>query len=141
MDLPDYILSVSKEAMEELLPDKSSIRYTRCYNKFLDWQKSKNISSFDEKVLLTYFYEISQTFAPPTLWSIYSMLKKTISCYHNMNIALYAALIAFIKVFFAYGICIIISHSSVLFSFICYVYKQFYSQKNYSRVLNINKFK
>lgn len=96
-DLPESVLNASKEALQQVLPDKSHDRYIQTYNKFLEWQKSQNTNSFDENVLLAYFCEVAKVFKPSTLWSVFSMLRITIHCNHNVNIAQYTRLMAFLK--------------------------------------------
>lgn len=96
-DLPESILNASKEAAQQILPDKSYDRYVQAYDKFMEWQKSQNTNAFDEDVLLAYFYETAKTFKPSTLCSVYSMLRSAIHCRHDVNIAQYNRLIAFLK--------------------------------------------
>lgn len=95
--LPQSILDASNETIQQMLPDKSHDRYILAYNKFLNWRSTQNTDSFEEEVFLAYFGEAAKEYAPSTLWSMYSMLKGTINCNHNVNIAQYARLIGFLK--------------------------------------------
>lgn len=63
--------------MNNLLPQKSQQLYLKAYEGFIEW-KMKNSASFEESVFLVYFEELSKTFKPPTLWSIWSKLKATL---------------------------------------------------------------
>ncbi|KAJ6647959.1 hypothetical protein Bhyg_03184, partial [Pseudolycoriella hygida] len=45
-----------------------------------------------------YFEQAAQRYKPTTLWSMYSMLKKTIISNHNVTISKYSRLISFLKV-------------------------------------------
>lgn len=85
-------------AKEKLIPIKSKLVYLSTYEKFCTWQQSKNCSSISEKLLMAYFEEISKTKASSTLWSTYSMLKKTIRQYNNVDIKTYSNLIDLLKV-------------------------------------------
>lgn len=96
-DLPESILAASKEAILQLLPAKSYSRYMNAYDKFVKWQELQKTGSFCEEVLLAYLLELSQKLKPSTLWSIYSMMKSTIICHHNVNIADYSKLGNFLK--------------------------------------------
>ncbi|KAJ6649006.1 hypothetical protein Bhyg_04238 [Pseudolycoriella hygida] len=96
-DLPENILAASKEAVMQLLPKKSYARYINAYDKFVKWQQLQNTESFYQEVMLAYFLELSKTLKPSTLWSIYSMIKSTISCNHNVNFGNYDRLAAFLS--------------------------------------------
>lgn len=85
------------EAVQSALSDRSNDRYVSAYEKFLSWQRSQKTNSFDEDVLLKYFHEAANTFAPTTLFSMYSMLKNTIYSNHNLNISAYSRLLAFLR--------------------------------------------
>lgn len=84
-------------ACASLLPEKSKNRYNQAYEVFLKWCAEKIITEIDENVMLAYFLEKSETLSPPTLWSIYSMLKLTISINKNKDICCFKKLIAFLK--------------------------------------------
>lgn len=49
------------------------------------------------KVLMAYIIGASRKFKPPTLWSIYSMLKKTILIKQQIDLTKYCRLRAFLK--------------------------------------------
>lgn len=95
-NLPEGISNASKEEVQ-FLPNKSYNRYVCVYDKFLKWQKSQKTDSFNEEVILAYFTEIGNTLKPSTLWCIYSMLKSTIFCNHNVNIGQYDRLTTFLR--------------------------------------------
>lgn len=79
-----------------ILSYESHARSFEVYQKFLQWQKSKETNSFGEEVLLAYFRESAKALSPSYLWSIYSMLETSIKANHNINIR-YDPLIAFLK--------------------------------------------
>ncbi|XP_048001904.1 uncharacterized protein LOC125238594 isoform X2 [Leguminivora glycinivorella] len=81
----------------DILPEKSKGRYMTTYENFITWQKEKNITSFNEKVLLLYFEEISSKYKPTSLWAIYSMLKSGLKRSHRVNIEEYYQLGAYLK--------------------------------------------
>ena len=47
--------------------------------------------------LMPYFGYMNAEFKPSSLWAIYSMLRSTIGVKHNINIANYRKLLAFLK--------------------------------------------
>lgn len=89
--------NVNKEALQQILPDKSYDRYVSAYEKFMQWRKSQNTNSMAEAVLLAYFVEIAKTMKPSTLYATYSMLKATISSNHNVFIGQYELVKSFLK--------------------------------------------
>lgn len=74
--IPPEILAQYEKAMRRILPKRSVQRYELMYKIFMEWQEKKNMRSFDERVLVAYFSSIAEQYAPSTLWSRYSMLKK-----------------------------------------------------------------
>lgn len=81
----------------DALPHKTDYRYQKTYETFIKWKEANGISSFDEDVLLTYFDENSKTLKCSSLWSMYSMLKKTLGRYNNVDISTNKRLLAFLK--------------------------------------------
>lgn len=77
--------------------DRTLGRYQMTYDTFVKWQDANGYTSFDEDVLLAYFYNISKSYKSSTLWSIYSMLKKTINHNDNIDITSYDRLLSFLK--------------------------------------------
>lgn len=62
-----------------LLPTRSSLRYEDAWTKFLSWlssQSSGAASLPDESAMLVYFDHLSKSFAPSSLWTVYSMIKR-----------------------------------------------------------------
>lgn len=80
-----------------LLPVKSQSKYTSVYSNFNVWRKEKNLNSFSENVMLTYFTELSKRMKPSSLWAQYSMLKATINSNDSINIGEYKTLSSFLK--------------------------------------------
>lgn len=71
----------------ETLPKKSGERYLLVYETYKTW-KSKNqksLSSSEENNLVVYFTELKEKLKPPTLWSIWSMLRKTLNTKENLD--------------------------------------------------------
>lgn len=96
--VPAELMEEYKNAMDQLIPNKSGNRYLQAYEVFRNWQSLHRISSFDEKVVMAYFGAASKKYKPPTLWSMYSMLKKTLLCKHNVDLSKHCRLRAFLKV-------------------------------------------
>ncbi|KAJ8938199.1 hypothetical protein NQ317_000689 [Molorchus minor] len=63
----------------------------------MHWRRNNQINSFSENVLLVYISEISKDLKPPTVSSMYSMLRSTIDIKHNIDISKYAKLKACLK--------------------------------------------
>lgn len=95
---PPHIKECAKNVTLNLLPEKSRSRYEKEYSIFIKWCKeNKAGTSYSEDVLLSYFAQISKTKKSSTMWSIYSMLRTTLSVKHNTNISKYTGMIAFLK--------------------------------------------
>ena len=95
--IPESILAAAENAVKESLPDKSRLIYQSRYEEFIIWKKANGTKSFDEKVFLAYFLNLSHKFKSSTLWSIFSMLKTICKMDNNIDIGNYKKLIAFIK--------------------------------------------
>lgn len=95
--LPAEISEEFQNAMDEILPAKSRDRYLQAYDVFVKWQESHGVRSFSEKVVMAYLIVASRKYKPPTLWSIYSMLKKTFIVKQNIDMTKYCRLRAFLK--------------------------------------------
>lgn len=85
------------ESVNKLLPEKSKERYKSIYMNFTQWKISKNFKTVTESILLEYFNELARTSSPPSLWSIFSMLKSTLAAIENLNIGQYKSLTGFLK--------------------------------------------
>jgi hypothetical protein len=74
----------SKVRRLTLLPSVSGARYDEAWTKFLQWKDSQIGASSvpNEEMLLVYFDELSEHFAPSSLWTIYSMLKRQMLVRH-----------------------------------------------------------
>ena len=95
--IPENILAAAENAVKESLPDKLRLIYQSRYEEFINWKKANGTKSFDEKVFLTYFLNLSHKFKCFTLWSIFSILKTICMMNNNIDIGNYKKLIAFIK--------------------------------------------
>ncbi|KAJ6646511.1 hypothetical protein Bhyg_01723 [Pseudolycoriella hygida] len=95
--MPISILEGYQEAPNKILPKKSADRYLQAYKAFLNWQQSNKIDTFDEKTVVSYFNEASKKYKPNTLWSMYSMLKKTFILKNNVDLSNYKLLVAFLS--------------------------------------------
>lgn len=77
----DFDAEAQKIVQQDLLPKKSADRYLLVYNTYKKWEADHEnmLSSSHESNLIVYFKELQQKLKPPTLWSIWSMLKKTLN--------------------------------------------------------------
>jgi hypothetical protein len=73
--VPDDILKEADAATFNLLPAKSKERYLNVLEKFRDWMRTKNVDDITQEVIVAYFNGLMGKLAPPSLWSMYSMLK------------------------------------------------------------------
>ena len=88
-ELPEDILNAAAAVDALIIPPDSKEMYDSEYNAFIQWRNLKNVRSFDERVFQAYFHDISDKFAPNTLWSKYSKLKATLFAYNNIDISSY----------------------------------------------------
>src|SRR3978361_777113 len=84
-DLPFDVLEAARSAVSSLIPEKSARQYESAYSNFMQWCGSKKLKNVSETVILAYLEDKAKTFRPPTLWSIYSMLKKTLNVKQNVD--------------------------------------------------------
>ncbi|KAJ8912672.1 hypothetical protein NQ315_011031 [Exocentrus adspersus] len=96
-EIPDSILKKAKKATQNLLPKKSKEVYSSEYEKFINWMTENCVEHISETVLLGYFSDLSEKFSPSSLWSKYSIVKKTLMVNKNINIANYHKLIEYLK--------------------------------------------
>jgi hypothetical protein len=80
-----------------LLPKKSKERNTRAYEKLLKLRKINKTKSLSKNVFLQNFNKLSTEIKLSTLWSIYSILKRTKNMKHNINVNTYLKLQVFLK--------------------------------------------
>lgn len=71
---------------QETLPKKSADRYKLVYEAFQKWKVENKASSSDESVLIIYFQDLKKKLKPTTLWSVWSMLKKTLNAKDSIDI-------------------------------------------------------
>ncbi|KAJ8911546.1 hypothetical protein NQ315_012799 [Exocentrus adspersus] len=96
-EISDSILKKAEKATQNLLPKKSKEVYSSEYEKFINWMTENCVEHISETVLLGYFSDLSENFSPSSLWSKYSMVKKTLMVNKNINIANYHKLIEYLK--------------------------------------------
>lgn len=94
---PPEIAQVAKLVTLNLLPEKSRSKYEKQYELFRKWCESQGTQKISENILLAYFAEKAKVMKSSTLWSIYSMLRSTISVKNDINLSEYKKLIAFLK--------------------------------------------
>lgn len=94
---PLEMRTIAQSVNDKLLPKMSKEKYNAAYLTFTNWRKSKNEKVMTENILLAYFIELSEKLKPPSLWSIYSMLKNTMKINDNLDIGKYSELTAFLK--------------------------------------------
>lgn len=95
--LPPELLEEFQSAMDQILPVKSGNRYLQAYEVFRKWLDSYRVRNISEEIVMVYFVRASRNYKPPTLWSMYSMLKKTFIVKHNIDLKTHCRLRAFLK--------------------------------------------
>lgn len=93
------IKELASEAEKKLIPAKSREPYYKEYRKFLAWLKKKNVQSqsINESVMLAYMMEMSKVYKSSTLWCIHSKLQAILRIEHNIDLASFFKLHAFMK--------------------------------------------
>lgn len=87
-EIPDEVLHEAEEATKKLIPEKSRDRYEKELAFFNQWRERKNVrNSLNENVVLAYFSGLASSFKASSLWTKYSMLKKELMIYHNVDIS------------------------------------------------------
>lgn len=66
-------------------------------DKFRQWMESKNESVVTEKLMVAYFNVLREKYAPPSLWTTYSMLRSTLFMYEKVDISKFSTLIGALK--------------------------------------------
>jgi integrase len=96
---PDSIRSMAASVEDSLLPAATRGRYEQTFHAFEAWMREKAIPEgrCNETVLLAYFAELATRFAPSTLWTLYSMLHKTLCIKKGVDIKGFSKLQAFLK--------------------------------------------
>ena len=84
----------------DLLPKKSTDRYLLVYNTYKQWEidHKSALSSSLENNLIVYFKDLQSKLKPPTLWSVWSMLKKTLNTHDGVDISGFYNLKSFLSV-------------------------------------------
>lgn len=96
-DFLDFELEADR-AIASLLPEKSKKTYEKTYKTFKDWcAKKKSGDAVTENVLLVYFTKELAKLKSSTAWSIYSMLRATLSVKENIEIKNFNKLRAHLK--------------------------------------------
>lgn len=79
------------------ISEKTERKYEKAYNAFVCWQKSKNISTFSENVLIDYFKEVKADYTPSSLYSLFFKLKRMLRKKHKIRVEDYTKLRLFLK--------------------------------------------
>lgn len=97
-DVPFDIEEEAENVISGLVPAKSGAKYELAFRRYEQWCLSKNIKDItNEKALLVYFQELSNSQKPSSLWCYYSMLKTEISIKKRIDIKKYVNLTALLK--------------------------------------------
>lgn len=76
--------------------DTNKIKKSAC-EKFLKWAQEQSAYSYSENVMLAYFSHLAKTLKSSSLWARYSMIKAELNIKHNVQLAKYTKLLAFLK--------------------------------------------
>ncbi|KAB0790575.1 hypothetical protein PPYR_15019 [Photinus pyralis] len=72
---PPELREIANSATENLLPQKSRLKYEKEFLKFDQWCKENKAQHISENVLLPNFETQSRLKKPSSLWLMYSMLR------------------------------------------------------------------
>jgi integrase len=99
MNIPSSLKRKAEEISEDLLPNKSKVRYNDVYEKFLAWLREENVMPRDvsDDILLVYLSNLSKTNKSSTLWSKYSMIKSCLKLKQDIDASNFPKSIAFLK--------------------------------------------
>lgn len=100
MDLPDEIKQAAEEANSQLLPEKSRSRYENELKAFNEWRQKKAINTdLNETVMLAYVLSLSKKFKASSLWTKFSMLKKTFIVNDGVDISRFVMLCFVVSIY------------------------------------------
>jgi site-specific recombinase XerD len=96
---PPEVREIAEHASSDLLPVRTRQKYEQTYETFKNWCIAKNVqpSRITENIVLAYLSELSNRYAASTLWTIYSMLRQTISLNLGVDIKAFAKVQALLK--------------------------------------------
>ncbi|KAJ6626763.1 Transcription factor grauzone, partial [Pseudolycoriella hygida] len=96
-DVPPQIFESDDKALGQMMHKKSINRYRQAYEVFKKWQTSYGSTGYDEKTMMAYFASVEEKYSPNTMWSMYSMIRKTIIWKHNIDISKHSKLLSWLK--------------------------------------------
>lgn len=80
------------------MPTKSKPRYEKAYTSFKIWCSENHVKNIGcESVYMAYFSELAKNKKSSTMWSLYSMLRATLSIKDKVDITKFGKLSAFLK--------------------------------------------
>ena len=96
---PPEVRAAAAEATIDLIPPRSKALYDKAYAKLLGWCKKGGVADghYTESVILAYISELSKKYASTTLWTTFSMLRKTIMTNHGQDLGGLLKVVAFLK--------------------------------------------
>ena len=97
-NLPPSIVAKANAAKAKLIPQKSAAKYDNAFSHFKEWKRENHLTSSSEDTLMAFFEDMSEKYAPNTLWSMYSMIRSKLLQTENTDISKYASLKRFISV-------------------------------------------
>ncbi|XP_074100628.1 uncharacterized protein LOC141528467 [Cotesia typhae] len=85
--------------LTDTLPKKSADKYLSNHETYKKWliEHRASLSNSDESNLIVYFKGLSEKLKPSTIWSTWSMLKKTLNNYDNIDIGRFQKLKSLVK--------------------------------------------
>jgi hypothetical protein len=88
------------DVKNSLVPSGSVRLYSQQWKKDLDWCGTKQLSEkqiYLEDALLVYFQELSEQYAPSSLWTFYSCINCYFQSNEGINLKKFSALNLFLK--------------------------------------------
>jgi len=96
---PPELKESAKSTTANLVLESSKRQYETAYEKFADWRKTNNVPTnyFSENVILAYLGYLSDRYAPFTLWSIFTLLKRKLLAKHGKDISSFEKVQLYLK--------------------------------------------
>ena len=90
----------AQDVKKLLIPKKSALRYETLFLQMQEWKRVNGLpeNDYTQDTLLVYFDEISKRYAPSTLWTHYSAIKKVLKVQKDVSIKGYENLQDLLKI-------------------------------------------
>ena len=97
---PPELKIQADEARAVLIPSKSAAVYSKWMKIYQEWAENNGVSKYfvSSNTLLAFFKFFGDKYAPSTLWTIFSCLKKQMLIYYQVDISKFPEVKHYLKV-------------------------------------------